>query len=134
MAASAGEPDGAITAINVTPLVDIILVVLIIFMATAPLIQRRAMKVELPKAASHEKTATEALQVTIDAKKQISVGGQVMTLEELRRRLGKTVAGQPTLHVTLSGDKSLPYGDVIEVVDAIRGSGVKKLGLEVRGK
>ena len=134
MAGSAVDDSGAITSINVTPLVDIILVVLIIFMATAPLIQRRAMKVDVPKASHHEKTATEALSITINGKREIAVAGQRMPLEELRARLTKQVSLKPELHVTLAADKTLPYGEVVAVIDAVRGSGVKKLGLEVRGK
>jgi biopolymer transport protein ExbD len=134
MSSSAGDSEGAITSINVTPLVDILLVVLIIFMATAPLIQRRAMKVDVPKAANHEKVATEALAVTVSAKREISVAGQVMPLAEMKARLAKTISGQPELHVTLSADKTLPYGEVVEVIDAVRGAGVKKIGLEVRGR
>ena len=134
MASLAGDSESAITAINVTPLVDILLVVLIIFMATAPLIQRRAMKVDVPKAANHEKTATESLSVSVNGKREISVSGVIMPLAEMKARLAKTVAGQPELHVTLAADKTLPYGEVVEVIDAVRGAGVKKLGLEVRGK
>jgi biopolymer transport protein TolR len=133
MAGAAGEEE-AITAINVTPLVDIILVVLIIFMATAPMIQRRSMKVEVPKAQHHEKTATEALQVTFNAQREVAVNGQKMPVAELKARLSKAVSAQPYMHVTLASDKTIPYGEVVEVIDAIRGAGVKKLGLEVRGR
>ena len=134
MAATAGDSEGPITAINVTPLVDIILVVLITFMATAPLIQRRAMKVDVPQASHHEKTATEALKVTLDAKRELAVNGTPIKLEDLKARLARTVQTQPELHVTLGADKTLPYGEVVAVIDAVRGAGVKKLGLEVRGK
>lgn len=135
MASSATESsDGVITSINVTPLVDILLVVLIIFMATAPLIQRRAMKVDVPQAAHHEKVATEALKIMYDAKRQLSVNGQAMSLDDMKARLTKLVASQPELHVTIGADKTLPYGEVVAVIDAVRGAGIKKLGLEVRGK
>lgn len=134
MAGQAEGTDGAITSINVTPLVDILLVVLIIFMATAPLISRRAMKVDVPKAAHHEKTATEALQITYNAQRELAVGGQKLTLPDLEARLRSAVAGQPELHVTMAADKAIPYGDVIKVIDAVRGAGVKKIGLEVQGK
>jgi biopolymer transport protein ExbD len=134
MAGSTGDEGGAITSINVTPLVDIILVVLIIFMATAPLIQRRAMKVEVPQAAHHEKTATEALQVTFDAKRVLAVNGQAMSVDEMKARMQKAVSAQPELHVTMAADKTIPYGEVVQVIDAVRGAGVKKIGLEVRGR
>ena len=91
MASSASE-DSAITGINVTPLVDIILVVLIIFMATAPLIHNRAMKVDLPKAAQHERAATEALQVVYNAQREISLSGKRVTEEQLGAELRALVA------------------------------------------
>ena len=134
MAASASDNDAPITSINVTPLVDIILVVLIIFMATAPLIQRRAMKVDVPKAANHEKTATEAINITFNAQRELAVAGQVMSLEQLKARLTNAAAAQPLLHATLAADKTIPYGEIVAVIDAVRGAGIKKIGLEVSRK
>ena len=134
MAGSAAESDGAITSINVTPLVDIILVVLIIFMAVAPMISRRVVKVDVPKAAHHEKTATEALSIALTAKRDLMVAGQAMSLNEMRVRLARAVAAQPEVRVTLAADKTLPYGEIVSVIDAVRSTGVKKIGLEVRGR
>ena len=127
----ASSEEGPITGINVTPLVDIILVVLIIFMATAPLIQRRAVKVDLPKAAHHEKAATEAVPLIIGGKGELSLGGRSVTLEQMKSLLAAQSKAQPGLHVTMSADKTLPYGEIIAVLDAVRGAGVKKIGLEV---
>jgi biopolymer transport protein ExbD len=130
--ASAAEDDGApITAINVTPFVDIILVVLVIFMATAPLISKRVLKVDVPKAAHHEKSATEALQITLDSKKEIHLAGQKIGEDDLKLRLSKMTQKDPDMRVTLSADKTIPYGEVVSFLDVLRGSGVRKLGLEV---
>jgi biopolymer transport protein ExbD len=130
--AAAAEDDGApITAINVTPFVDIILVVLVIFMATAPLISKRVLKVDVPKAAHHEKSATEALQITLDAKKEIHLAGQKVGEDDLKLRLSKMTQKDPDMRVTLSADKTIPYGEVVSFLDVLRGSGVRKLGLEV---
>ncbi len=134
MASAVSSNEGPITAINVTPLVDILLVVLIIFMATAPLIGRRAMNVDVPRAAHHERAATEAFQIVEDAQKRLMVGGKVLTLDELSRDLAGTVKMQPDVHVIFSADRHLGYGDVIGTIDAIRGAGVRKIGLEVVNK
>ncbi len=131
MASAVDPADGPITAINVTPLVDIILVVLIIFMATAPLIQRRVLKVDVPKSSQHERAATEAVQVAYNAKRELSLGGKTMSQEELSARLRAATARDPELHVTFSADKVLPYGDIVGVLDALRAAGVKRIGLEV---
>lgn len=129
---SSSNGDEAITSINITPLVDIILVVLIIFMATAPLISKRALKVEVPKAAHHERTATDTLQILFDAQRQVALGGKLTTTPELVKTLSALSKGQPDLHVSLSADKTLPYGEVVGLLDAVRGAGVRKIGLEVK--
>ena len=133
MAATASE-DSAITGINVTPLVDIILVVLIIFMATAPLIHNRAMKVDLPKAAQHERAATEALQVVYNAQREISLSGKRVTEEQLGAQLKAMIARSADLRVALRADRNLPYGEIVQLLDVVRGAGVHKIGLEVKAK
>ncbi|MCX5797731.1 MAG: biopolymer transporter ExbD [Elusimicrobia bacterium] len=134
MASSGANDDGPITAINVTPLVDIILVVLIIFMATAPLIHNRAMKVDLPKAAQHERAATEALQVVYNAQREISLSGKRVTEAQLGVELRSLVARSADLRVSLRADRNLPYGEIVQLLDVVRGAGVHKIGLEVKAK
>ena len=128
------DADGPITGINVTPLVDVVLVVLIIFMATAPMIARRAVKVEVPRVAKSDKAATDALAVALDAARRLTLAGKPVSREELRRALSVATAARAEQAVTLSADKTLPYGEVAELLDAVRSSGVKKVGLEVRRK
>src|SRR5271154_740306 len=102
MAASFQDEGAPITAINVTPFVDIILVVLIIFMATAPIIARRAIKVDVPKAANHERAATEAKAIVYNAKKELFIEGKPITRDDLTRLLTAGSHADPDLHVTLS--------------------------------
>jgi biopolymer transport protein ExbD len=128
------DADGPITGINVTPLVDVVLVVLIIFMATAPMIARRAIKVDVPKVSKSDKTATEAIAVALDGKRALTLGGKPTTLDELKRLLSAATALKPDQAVTLSADKTLPYGDIAELLDTVRSAGVKKVGLEVQRK
>ncbi len=128
------DADGPITGINVTPLVDVVLVVLIIFMATAPMIARRAIKVDVPKVSKSDKTATEAIAVALDGKRQLTLAGKPATLDELKKLLSAAIALKPDQAVTLSADKTLPYGDIAELLDTVRSAGVKKVGLEVQRK
>lgn len=130
----AANDEGPITAINVTPLVDIILVVLIIFMATAPMIHRRAIKVDIPKAARHERAATEALQIVYNAKREVYLGGKKVSPEELSAILAGYVRSDPEVHVSMSADKGVAYGDIVSILDVVRGAGVHKIGLEVARK
>lgn len=131
---STGGNDEPITAINVTPFVDIILVVLIIFIATAPIIARRAIKVDVPKAAHHERAATEARQIVYNAKREIIFDGKKMDVGELKRLLSAGTRADPDLHVALSADKTIAYGDIVVLLDLVRGAGVRKIGLEVARK
>jgi biopolymer transport protein ExbD len=132
--ASSDDGDGAITGINVTPLVDVTLVVLIIFMATAPMIARRALKLELPKAAQHEKLATDALNVALDGARRLTLSGKPVTAEQLKKTLSLAVAANPGQPVTISADRTLPYGEVASLLDDVRAAGVRKVGLEVARK
>jgi biopolymer transport protein ExbD len=128
---SSDDSDSPITGINVTPLVDVVLVVLIIFMATAPMIARRAIKLDLPKAAQHERIATDALAVALDVSRRLTLSGKPVTLEQLKHALSLAVSAKSEQAVTVSADKSLPYGEVTTLLDAIRSAGVHKVGLEV---
>ncbi|MEK7233496.1 MAG: biopolymer transporter ExbD [Elusimicrobiota bacterium] len=130
----ANDDDGPITGINITPLVDVVLVVLIIFMATAPMIARRAIRVEVPKVAKSEKSVTDALAVALNGKHELTLSGKPTTLADLKKALSAATAAKPDQAITLSADKILPYGDVAELLDAVRSSGVKKVGLEVHRK
>ena len=124
----------SISGINIAPFVDVILVLLIIFMATAPLIQRRAIKVNVPQAANNEPKATATIRVVFNEAKELYLEEDRIVPEDLGRQLDIMVKADPLLHVALLADQTIPYGDVVGVLDIIRGAGVKKLALEVRGK
>lgn len=127
-----GQP---ITGINVTPLVDVVLVLLIIFMATAPLLQRRSLNVNVPKAAHAEKTkATETLAVLFTADRQLILDKTPFTLDQAAEEFRRRLLLDASLHVSLSADETVPYGEVVGVLDVIRGAGVKKVALEVKQK
>ena len=131
---ASGSDDGPITSINVTPLVDIILVVLIIFMATAPLIQRRSIKVDVPEASHHDRAALEALAVVLTAKHEIYLAGRLLGEAQVGTELARHVSNAGGVQVTLSADRVIPYGEIVHVLDVVRAAGVRKIGLEVRGK
>ena len=121
-----------ITDINVTPLVDIILVVLIIFMATAPLMDRKALRVDVPTAKHHQRAGLEALEVSFDAARELRLGGVALGRAALAGELRSRVLTDPELRVILSADRVLPYGDIVGVLDLIRGAGLRKVSLEVK--
>ena len=133
MGASTDDTGGLITGINVTPLVDVVLVLLIIFMATAPLIARRAVAINVPRAATGER-ATAALRVSYAADRTLLLEKTAFTLVALAAELKSRRQLEPELNLAVAADAGLPYEAVMELLDTIRGAGVKKVALEVASK
>lgn len=131
---SSGSEEEYISGINITPLVDVILVLLIIFMATAPLIHRRSLNVNVPKAAHTEPRATATVRIAFNEQGQLLLDEEQITRDDLNYQLKAMVRADPLVHVSLLADQSIAYGEVVSVLDIVRGSGVKKLALEVRSK
>ena len=127
-----GQSSDAITGINVTPLVDVILVLLIIFMVTAPMLHRRALHVQIPKASQSERVATQTVRVELDAKRKLWLEGKPLVADDLIGELKRRMQAEPDMPVSLAADQSIPYGDVVALLDRLRASGVKRIGLEVR--
>jgi len=129
--ASPLEDTDEITGINVTPLVDIVLVLLIIFMATCHLIAHRSMTVQLPKAAHTDSRPTTPARVALEVSGQLLLNDQRITSAELAHQLGQMVSIDPSVKVLLSADKRVLWEHVIKTLDLIRGAGVTKIGTEV---
>ncbi len=120
---------GTMSEINVTPLVDVMLVLLIIFMVTAPMLQQ-GMDVDLPKTRSTTiRVDKERLVVTITREQKIYINRTAFTLKKLRRKLQKIRAANPGKEVFLRADKRIPYGYVVKVMAAIKEAGISKLGM-----
>lgn len=115
--------------INVTPLVDVMLVLLIIFMVTAPMLSM-GIDVNLPRVKSKSiDIAEEKLVLTINESKEIFLNKTRMPLQDLNAKLAAIFAERVDREVFLRADKSVPYGFVVEVMSEIRRAGVDKLGM-----
>ncbi len=129
MAASQDTDDGVVTGINVTPLVDIMLVLLIVFMVTAHFVQDSGIKINLPKTATAESSVTSALTVTMDSAGQIHLMDTVVDLNGLRANLEREAKLNPGVRVTLAADQDLSYRSVVGVLDLIKQAGVTRVAL-----
>ncbi|ABF92022.1 transport energizing protein TolR [Myxococcus xanthus DK 1622] len=115
--------------INVTPMVDVMLVLLIIFMVTAPLIQQ-GVKVNLPETKAAPVEATEKkLVLSIDAGRKVYIGDAEVALEELEQKLAANAKAQADKEVYLHADRDVPYGVVVEVMAAAQRAGIGNVGM-----
>jgi len=115
--------------INVTPLVDVMLVLLIIFMVTAPMLTQ-GVDVNLPKASSKAlRGDEERLIITVDANSRVFVGKQPVEFNRLEGVLREIVARRTDRQVFFRADRAVPYGFVVKVIAEARNSGIEKLGM-----
>lgn len=115
--------------INVTPLVDVVLVLLIIFMVTAPMMQM-GIDVNLPQVKSKSIDVTEEkLVLTITGAKEIYINKNRISLSDLRIKLENIFSSRIDREIFMRADKTIPYGFVIEVMSEVRKAGVDKLGM-----
>jgi biopolymer transport protein TolR len=113
--------------INVTPLVDVVLVLLLVFMVTAPMMSR-GIDVALPVANQPQIPPEDRVTVSVRADGRVYVGDRIVNIVALEDDLRGRMAGRPTKVVYLRADEALRYGKVIEVVDTIKRAGVEQIG------
>lgn len=131
MAGKFGADEEAISDINVVPLVDIILVVLIIFMVTAPMIMKPAINVNLPKAASGESTQPTKLSISLTKDGQILLNGTAADENTLKAKAEEEAGKSPDVQAIIAADKDVPHGTVVRVLDVVKLAGVKKFAISI---
>ena len=129
---SGGEgDDDLISGINVTPLVDVVLVLLIIFMVTATYIVRAAVEVELPRAAHGGEATGTILTVALTRDGKIYLDGVERTEQELVLRTREAVRADADTRAIISADKGALHGAVVRAIDLVRGAGVTRFAIHV---
>ena len=124
-----GGGGGSIAQINVTPLVDVMLVLLVIFMVTAPIIQQ-GVSVDLPKIrAAGLSSQEDPLVVGLTKDGTIYLNDNPIALADLRGKLVAIGQASPDRALLLRADRSVPYGDVVGVIAAIKDAGINRLGM-----
>jgi len=131
MAGGAQDNDEEITGINVTPLVDVVLVLLIIFMVTANFIVRETVEVDLPRAANGGETVQGLVNVVLDKEGKLFFDGAEVSEDELRRKVAGALEKDKETRAIISADQSLPYGRVMRLLDVVKGQGIAKFALNI---
>jgi biopolymer transport protein TolR len=127
-AEGAGRVRGSLAEINVIPLVDVVLVLLLIFMLTAPMMYR-GIDVNLPRSGGSSPQLTERLVLTITKDRVLYLNNSVMPLATLETRMRELMKDRPDKTLYIKADKDLVYGHVIETMDRVRRAGVERVGM-----
>ena len=114
--------------INVIPLVDVVLVLLVIFMVTAPMLHR-GLDINLPTTSANTIKAEERLIVTIQKDRSLSLGNDPISLVALRAKLEEAKTSNPLISVYLRADQTVPYGTVVQIMDEVKGAKIERLGM-----
>lgn len=123
-----------ITEINVTPLVDVMLVLLVIFMVTATYIVRGAIGMKLPKASTAGEMSKSPLVLSVNQKGEFVVKGEVVTEAAVVAHIKSYVERDPEVEAVISGDKRVNYGRVMELINIARKNGVRNFAAAVEKK
>ncbi len=116
--------------VNIINLVDVVLVLLLIFMLTAPMLQG-GVEVRLPRASARPLQARDGMTITVAANGEIAIAEQRLTWNEFRNNIGTVIRLDDPEGVYIRGDANAPYGDVVRVLAAVRAAGVTNVGMVV---
>ena len=123
----------SLSEINVTPFIDVMLVLLVIFMVTTPLMQS-GIGVNLPTAETDNAPAEEGVRVTVELDRYIKIENRTININLLENTLKNLFAGKSKKIVFLQADKDIPYGFIVEVMDIAKKAGVETVGLMAEPK
>ena len=127
-----GAEDDYVSAINVTPLVDVVLVLLVIFLMTAPVLYQSAIKVQLPKAKTGDANPEKSpLNFTISKEGRVLWDKTEVDWNTLAQRVSEVVAKNPEQAALISADEATPHGTVVKLMDTLRQAGLTRFALNV---
>jgi biopolymer transport protein ExbD len=122
----------AISDINVTPFVDVVLVLLVIFMVTAPTIMKDTLGIHLPKSSTGDGKKPVTFGVAVTRQGQILLNGEIVSDDILKSKVADEIEKSPDLQALVSADTDTRHGDVVHAIDLLKQSGLKKFALEIK--
>jgi len=136
MAGKVGSGSGedefaAISEINVTPFVDVVLVLLVIFMVTAPMLVREQMSVNLPKAQSGEKSVSEQITIVIEKEGRILIDKKPVNFDQIDAEIKTLMVNNPSAQAVISADTEAKHGDVVRVMDLVKQAGLTRFAIQI---
>ena len=132
--ARGGDDDGLVTEINVTPLVDIMLCLLVIFMVTTTYVVADSIKVDLPNASTGETTPPSTLAVVFTKERKLYLNGSEITEPDLRAKVREEVAKSKDTQAIIGADKGVTHGEVIHLIDIVKLEGITKFALNIESE
>jgi biopolymer transport protein ExbD len=125
------DDSGPISSINVTPFVDVVLVLLVIFMVTAPLLMQDSLGIHLPKAASADKKLSSKMGVAVTRQGQILLNGELASPETVSARVRQALASDPDTQALISADGDARHADVVRAIDLIKSAGMNRFAIQI---
>lgn len=132
MVDSSDGSDRIISQINVTPFVDVVLVLLVIFMLTAPTLLKDVIGIQLPKATSHDSKAPESIGVAVNRQGQILINGKLLSEVEMRKELERAVKTNANIQSIIAADTETRHGDVVRAIDLVKSSGIHRFAIQIQ--
>ena len=128
---SSTEDDPLISEINVTPFVDVVLVLLVIFIVTAPAMVKDTLGIRLPKAISVDGSALDTLGVAVTRQGQILLNGTIATEEALTTAVKAALAKNPNAQAIIAADGDARHADVVRAIDLVKTAGMNRFALQI---
>lgn len=125
---SNGRTQSSLSDINVTPLVDVVLVLLIIFMVTAPVLQS-GIEVNVPKTRTVKEITEERLVISINKEQRVFLGNDPININEIKTKLRQKIRDPQNQSVYLRADEEVPFGAFATVMDAVKGAGISNVSI-----
>ena len=125
------ENNALISEINVTPFVDVVLVLLVIFMITAPALLKDTIGIHLPKATPSDTRPLNTLGIAVTRQGQILLNGQTASPESLKAEVAHSLGADPETQALISADSEARHGDVVRAIDLIQSAGLHRFALQI---